>query len=79
VERHRLGEPVDWLRARRLPNMQTFQPWSGIPWSGIALCRVATEDKREVVVPRDAMVSIDTLVRLFRMQAFCVIASVHHP
>jgi hypothetical protein len=38
----------------------------------------ATEDKYEVVVPVDAMVSIDTFVQLFLPQAFCVIANVHH-
>jgi hypothetical protein len=39
---------------------------------------VATEDKYKVVVPVDAMVSIDTFVQLFRLQAFCVTADAHH-
>ena len=30
------------------------------------------------LVPVDAMVPIDTFVQLFRLQAFCVIADVHH-
>jgi hypothetical protein len=33
---------------------------------------------RRPSVPVDAMVSIDTFVQLFRLQAFCVIANVHH-
>jgi hypothetical protein len=33
----------------------------------------AAEDKCEVVVPVDAMASIDTFVQLFRLRAFCLI------
>ena len=63
---------MQWLHSR---NSKAHKTLPLLFWHRIKPS-VATEDKCEVVVPVNAMVSVDTFVQLFRLLVFCLIENV---